>query len=263
MLRRLVRLAPVVLVLAACVDTLPQPDGRFGTVTAPAFDAGAGTYVLKIEAAFYDNTDVGYTSFPGDTCVLAPYTTAPTVIGGSIRFLDAGERLLSSIGGRIDTLLPVVGLPVKIYRQTRANGIPYTPGDTLQITVPGAAFPASAVSVRTAEDFTHSEITVPAAGAALPLTWTAAPIGGSQMTFSLRYANAFATAGQNEQVFCSFVDDGTASIPSVYLDGWRSALNNDRSSMVTRVRAREVVIDAKTRISLLSTFSRPMNTLVQ
>jgi len=253
----------VAAVVAGCVETLDPPNGRFGAITAAAFDAGAANYAMRPEAAFYDETDLSYVPFPTDTCLLASYFPTTSVSTGSLRFMNAGDFLQASVSGRTDSLRPVANINVPIYRTPSAGGIPYVPGDTLTIVIPGAAFPASAISMRTAEAFTHGAIGIPAEGQPLSLTWTPATVSGSQMTFSLRYANSVATAGLNEQVFCSFVDDGAATVPAIFLTGWVNALGEQRETRATRIRSREVTVDARTKLSLLSTFSQPINSIVQ
>lgn len=259
--------SPLVLALAvvatACIEPLQTPDGRFGAITAAAFDGGAANYTMRPEAAFYDNTDLTYEPFESDTCIVAQFFPNSSTISGNLQFLNAGEVLVTSVSGRIDSLLPVPNINLRVYQSPNSGGIPYTPGDTLTVTIPGAAFPASAISVRTAEPFTHSAPGVPAENEPLALTWTAAAVAGSQMTFSLRYANSFSTTGLNEQVYCSFLDDGAATVPAGVLGGWVNALNGQRQTKATRVRSRQISVDARTRLSLLSTFSQPINTIVQ
>jgi hypothetical protein len=259
---RIPALLAVAVLVTACLDPLPTPNGRYGTVTVPTYDAGGGLYAMRPEAAFYDKTDASYEPFPSDTCIITNYSPNSGV-SGNVLLLDAGPFIFSSIGGRIDTLAPLPGLAIRYYRGTLTNGVPFVPGDTMAVTIPGATpgFPAAAISVRTAEAFTHGTIGIPAADAVLDLTWTPAPETGSIMTFSLRYANAFSTTGENEQIFCSFVDDGAAVIPAGYLQGWRTALNDVRSTRVVRVRSRQIDIDARTRLAIISTFARPVNTL--
>ena len=253
----------VVLLLAstACIDTLPTPNGRFGTVTAGAYDNGGGSYVMRPEAAFYDRTDLSYVPVIGDTCVITTYSPVQTINAGLVT-LNAGAFLFASIGGRVDTMTTLAGISLRVYTAIRPLGIPYVPGDTLSITVPGApgGFPASAISIRTAEAFTHGTIGIPAANSDLPVVWTPAPSAGSQMTFSLRYANSVSGGALNEQIFCSFNDDGAASINAKYLGGWIEALNGNRSTRALRVRAREVTVDSRTRLSLISSYGQPLLT---
>ncbi len=256
---RLPAVLAIALLAGACIEGLERPNGRFGTIAAPAWSDGGGGYVLAPEAAFYDQTDLSYEPFIGDTCVLLPYSPIVQVNSGLLT-LNAGNYLFTYVGTRIDTLAPLPSTSIRVYAPLRTNGIPFTPGDTLEITVPGHpnGFPQSAVSVRTAEPFTHGAIPVPAEDVGIDLTWTAATSPGSQMTFSLRYRNASATTAQNEQVFCSFNDDGGATIPSGYLTGWRNSVGGDRSTRAIRVRHNQVDVDSRTTLSIISSYGQPL-----
>ncbi len=258
---RVLSFAVLLLSSTACIDTLQQSNGRFGTVTAGAFGNGVGSYVMRPEAAFYDKTDLSYTPASGDTCVIANYNPVQTINTGLVT-LNAGEFLLTSIGGRVDTMAAIAGSSLRVYSAIRPLGIPYTPGDSLTITIPGApgGFPASSITIRTAEAFTHGTIGIPVENVALPLTWTPAPSAGSQMTFSLRYSNSVSGGALNEQIFCSFTDDGAASINANYLGGWITALNGNRATRALRVRSREVTVDARTRLSIISSYGQPLLT---
>jgi len=255
--------APLLVIVAvfasACIAGLETPNGRFGTIAVPAFDNGGGTYVMSPQAAFYGSTDLTYVPFSNDTCILAAYSASTSVSTGLVT-LDAGDFLITQVSSRIDSLAPVAGIAFRVYEPLRPNGIPFIPGDTLSITVPGAVggFPQSAISVRTAEPFTHDTIIVPAENADLPLVWTGATVPGSLMSFSLRYRNAVSSSEMNEQVFCSFADDGSATIPAAFLTGWRDALGDVRATRVVRSRWKEVVLDGRTRLSIVSSFGRPL-----
>lgn len=253
---RLPALIATVVLVAACIDPLPVPTGRFGTITAATL-ARAGGYAMRPQAAFYGSTDLSYVPFPTDTCLVTAYSDSAVLTGG-LRFLDAGDFIQTSVSGRVDSLVPLPNISLRVYESPIAEGIPFTPGDTLSVIIPGAIFPASAVSVRTAEPFTHGAIGVPAVGATLPLTWDAAVASGTNMTFSLRYHNGFGSTVRNEQLFCSFIDDGAATIPATYLEGWRDAQDSLRATRVTRIRSREVLVDARTRVVLISSFSQPL-----
>lgn len=260
---RLPVLAATLLLTTACLGGLETPNGRFGTISASALDNGGGGYVMDPEAAFYGDTDLGYTPFPNDTCIVLAFSNSTTV-NNSLITLNAGDRLFTSVSGRIDTLAPIPNINIRVYSPVRTSGIPFLPGDTLSITVPGnpSGFPASAISVRTAEPFTHSTIGIPSENQSVTVTWTPAPAPGSQMTFSLRYANATSTTGLNEQVFCSFNDDGAAVIGADYLNGWRTALSDQRSTRAVRIRSREIAVDTRTRLSIISSFAQPLPVFV-
>lgn len=257
---RVLILSVLVLALGACLSPLEVPYGRFGTISVRTFDDGAAGYLMAPEAAFYDQTDLSYQPYPSDTCFVLDYAVPNNSNFTTARTLDAGEYLVTNVSGRTDSLAPVPGIAVRLYEAMAPFGFPFVPGDTLTVTVPGATngFPAGTVRVRTAEAFTHGAIGVPAANEAIPLTWTAATSPGSQITFSLRYANSLSTGALNEQVFCSFVDDGSATIRAAYLDGWRTATNDLREIRVVRVRANEIEIDSRTRLALVSTYGLPL-----
>ena len=242
----------------ACIKGLETPEGRFGAISVPAWDNDAAGYVMAPEAAFYGKTDLTFAPFTTDTCLVAGYSPTASVTPGLVT-LNAGNFLFTQIGTRTDTLAPIPNINIRVYVPLRSTGIPFIPGDTLSITIPGTtSWPASAISVRTAEPFTHDTILVPAADSSLHVTWTAATVPGSLMTFSLRYANAFSNTGLNEQVFCSFIDDGSATIATDYLNGWRTALGDERATRVVRTRWKEVILDDHTRISMTSSFARPL-----
>jgi hypothetical protein len=250
-------------IASACLEPLPTPNGRYGAITMTAYENGPD-YVMRPEAAFYDKTDASYEPFPSDTCIVSPFSFGSGVISGNVILLDAGEFIQTSVSGRTDTLAQHPQLLVHYYRATATTGFPFTPGDTMTVAIPGATpgFPASGISVRTAEAFTHGAVGIPAADADLDLTWTAAPAAGAVMTFSLRYRNSFAADTlENEQVFCSFVDDGAAIVPSAYLDGWRTAQSDKRSTRAVRVRSRQINVDARTRLAIISTFAQPLNVI--
>lgn len=263
---RIPALLAVVVLAAACLETLEAPDGRFGNIIASTLDAGGGNYAFRAEAAFFDNTDASYSNPANDTCIVSGYSPIAGGISAGSFLMRAGEFLFTNIGGRTDTLGLIPGLAVPYYRTSRIDGVPFVPGDTLQVTIPGETpgFPAASIFVRTAEPFTHDPVAVPAAGESQDVAWTPAPQAGSYLTVSLRYNNNFSTdTTPNEQVFCSFIDDGAAVIPSAYLNGWRSGLETSRSTRLVRVRSRQVDIDARTRLAIISTFARPVNSTQQ
>lgn len=254
--------ALALLLTSACVDTLDIPDARYGVVSVTTYaDDIAGT-TMAPEVIFYDKTDLRITPPGADSCRFATYTANPNVNTNSFT-LGAGDYLLSTIRTRTDSLRPYFVGNLTIYRPPTGRTIPFTPGDTLTLQVPGApsGFPAITANVRTAEAFTHEPVTPPADGQPLTLTWTPAPQPGSLMTFALRYANSFSTDQQpNEQVFCGFTDDGSGTIPAEYVEFWRNAPVASRSVRAIRLRVKEVVIDSRTRLAFVSTYGVPLLT---
>ncbi len=248
--------------VTACVDQLDTPDGRFGSISVTAFDGGGIGSVLNLEAAFYGETDLEFAQPASDSCFTAQYFET-NAINTNLRYLNVGEFVRVRTGTRVDSMFPISGLPVRVYQTARTRGIPYTPGDSVYVDVEGSgnAFPQASISVKTSEPFTNDAVGVPAEGVDLTLNWTPAPAPGSLMTYSLRYANAFSAGTKNEQLFCAFVDDGSATVPAAFLVGWRTALNNNREAMVVRLRTRQLELDSRTKLLIASTYSQPLSPL--
>ncbi|MEY4007523.1 MAG: hypothetical protein RLZZ467_550 [Gemmatimonadota bacterium] len=250
----------VLALTTACVDTLEIPNARYGVVSVVTYQDDLAGTVMAPEATFYDRTDLRITPPAADSCNFAAYTPTQNVNTNSFT-LGAGDYLLSTIGARTDTLRPYFVGNLAIYRPPTGRTIPFTPGDTFSLVVPGAedGFPAITSNIRTAEAFTHAPVEPPAEGQPLQLSWTAAPQPGSLMTFSLRYANAFSLDGTpNEQVFCGFTDDGSGTIRPEFLEFWRNAPATSRSVRVIRLRVKEVQIDSRTRLAFVSTYGVPL-----
>ena len=256
--RSLLALA-LTLVASACVETLEPSKNRFGLVSYTAFTDEVRGYVMDPEATFYDRTDLRYTPPPADSCVLAAYVAAP-IAGSSFPTLSAGDYLVSQVGTERDTLRGAVEFGAFVYRPVRRTGIPFTPGDTVAVQIPGSltGFPAAMVSLRTAEAFTADSIGIPETSTEdLQVTWTAAPVPGSLMTVSLRYGNTFSNGQLNEQIFCGFTDDGTGTIRAQLLSGWRNAAPGLREARIIRLRSKELAIDDRNTLTVISSFGLP------
>ena len=126
--------------------------------------------------------------------------------------------------------------------------------------VPGAAvgFPTVTLSARTSEEFTYDPIPDPTAIGPIAFAWTPAPVSGSSMVLSLRYANELSSGEVNEQIYCGFVDDGSATIPSVLTAGWVNSLDGRRAIRATRFRSRTTLLDEGRRFTFISTFTLPL-----
>jgi hypothetical protein len=246
---------------AACVETLEPSKNRFGLVSYTAFKDEVRGFVMDPEAVFYDRTDLRYTPPPADSCILAAYSPA-VLAGSSFPTISAGEFLLSQVGAQRDSMRAAVEFGAIVYRPVRKTGIPFTPGDTVAVQIPGSVtgFPAATVSLRTAEAFEIDPIELPDAGQDLSLRWTPAPVPGSLMTVSLRYGNAFTNGQLNEQVFCGFTDDGEATIRATVLEPYRNSAPGLRETRVIRLRSKELQIDDRNTLTVISSFGIPTGT---
>jgi hypothetical protein len=248
------------LALAACnSDRFGPAREKTGFISATTYDGGGGTFALRFLGAFY-KYDGLTTGIPAaETCQGAAYTPQNTGVA-TLPTISAGEYLFTQVSGRSDTLFQTAGLGLTAYQLLTVNAVPFTPGDTLTINVPGEAggFPATTLRVRTAEAFTHDPVGTGTSGQPLTITWTPATSPGSLMVFSLRLNTSGTADLPNAQIYCVFNDDGSGEVSASLADVWRSALPASRSVQASRIRQTEVAFDANTKVTLLSYFDRPL-----
>ena len=245
--------------LAACNDRFGPAKEKTGFISATAYDAGGGAVAMRLLGAFYHYDGLDGSPGTPETCTGAPFSLIPPTIA-TLPTVSAGQYLYTEIGGRKDTLFQASGLGFLAYQLVTVNAIPYTPGDTLKLEVPGetGGFPEALLKVRTAEAFTHDAVGNPADGQPLTITWTAATSPGSLMVFSLRF-NASGTAPTPDtQIYCVFTDDGAGQVSASLAAIWGSSQLVSRSVRATRVRLDEVEIDGNTKVTLFSYFERPL-----
>lgn len=248
--------------LAGCLDVSTPNAGRAGFMTIATYDDGASGFAISPVAGFYGASSLQYVAPQIETCQLLAYTGLSNLPSGT-QTLDAGPEVTLALPGRTDVLLPEDQFGLRVYVSPLVSGIPHTPGDTLRVTVPGGdGFPAAALSLRTSEDFTHSAVGVGAQNEDLIVDWTPAPAPGSIMIVSLRYANEISSGVVNQQVRCAFTDDGSGTVPGFLVSGWNSTVG-DRETVFSRIRVVEVNVGGDARMTLLSTFNRPLAPLPQ
>lgn len=249
-----------VLALGACnSDRFGPAKERTGFISATAYDGGGGGYAMRFLGAFY-KYDGLVTGIPAaETCQGAPYRAENTTVA-TLPTVSAGQYLYTEVGGRRDTLFQSSGLGLLAYQLLTVNAVPFTPGDTLTVEVPGetGGFPGTTLKVRTAEAFTLSPVGTGTDGQPLTVTWTPAPQPGSLMTISLRLNGSGTSTTPDAQIYCVFNDDGSGDISAALAGVWRAAEPESRSVKATRIRQTEVVFDANTKVTLLSYFDQPL-----
>lgn len=261
MIRRRSILALVVLATAAC-NSLDNstPRGNYAIVFADAFNTTAG-YRLSPTVAFFSSPQLSFNTsvYSADTCVVTTYDANANDNLSGITYLDAGAAVTAQIGDTTRTLTRSTATDgTQTYKITTGSAFAFTPGDSLQVTVPGATsgFSPFVIKGRTAEAFTASEPTPPAAGEPLTLTWSAAPAVGSTMLVSLRYASPSSSGGAlDRQIYCDLVDDGSYAIAPSLITDWRVATT--RSYVFTRWRTEIKQVNSSSVAILTSTFSVP------
>ena len=254
------------LLLAAtvgCNSTEPNiPRENYALIFSEARAVSGGGFVTLPNASFVRSAQLRISSSvsPLDQCIDTGYD--PDLSGsdlGDITFFDAGAAVTVEAGEQSRQLTRVIeSNDSESYQITSGGGLPYTPGDTIEFTIPGApdGFPAFFVRARSAEAFTFTEPAVPAVGQPIQLAWTATGIpAGSAMLVSLRYESATSTTGLDRQIFCELIDDGSFAIPSSIAGGWRLA--TERESAMSRWRTQFKQIDGNTFAAVSSNFTVP------
>jgi hypothetical protein len=148
---------------------------------------------------------------------------------------------------------------VKSYVLPEGTSIPFVPGDTVTVEIPGATGGLTAITAigRTAEAFTAASLTVPTSSQTdMAVSWTAnaATVPGSAIFYSLRYS-APGTSSLNREIRCFFIDDGNAVVPAAVLIDFRVATAREAEATRVRVTANRV---ARTVTQITSTFSNPV-----
>jgi hypothetical protein len=261
-MRPLILALALTLPVAGCLDTLDGAREYTGVISLTARADGGGGIGATPLGAFYHFDGLISTPVTTDSCVAAPYSPLNSFI--PLPTVDAGQRLFTTMGTRQDTLWSFQASGMQLYQLSGLTRfIPYTPGDTFRVEVPGAVFPASDLRVRTAEAFTITPPPNPDFGDSIQVTWSAAPAPGSRMTFQLIYATDAVLTAPNAQIFCNVADDGEAWVPLLLSEVWRVASNEPalKQFKANRFRSTTFTHDAVTRVVLTSNYPYPLDTI--
>jgi hypothetical protein len=246
--------------LAACDSITSGSNGSpigVGSITARTKGSG---FTTDPQIGFYRVSSASFMTTSGvpDTCFLAAYSSTSSGGTTSATGLSAGSYVLIQIGGRTDTLKQAGVTLDPIYKSVATSGIPYTPGDSFVVTVPGSngGFPAGTFRGRTAEAFTVAPITLPASGVPMTVNWSPAGDGTSAMYITFRYYGTATSADYDRQVACSFADDGSATVPATMAGLWVASAKRD--FLAQRMRAALAQVDVpRSYFNLVSTFDWP------
>lgn len=261
--------APLVAVLAgvalvtACetTSTFSPSQQMWGFVYVSALKNAAGEYRAAPTGSFFRGS---ITSIPDarirtDSCFAVGDYVAPSngALTG-VTYLDAGASFSAKLGTTTTAIPRVSTSASTLYNLAAGTSLPYTPGDSVVISVPGVSggFPATEARGRSAEPFTFDAIT--ASTAAIPLKWTASTDGNSAMIVSLQFTPA-ASGSKTQEIRCAFTDDGVDSIPLRQHQAWSSATNASRTAVFTRLRT-SIVPVSDGAMELISTFTVPTPT---
>lgn len=251
----------LVLTGSACMEDFSLDPERVGFIDARAFEDG-GSNVLRVSAGFYRGYGLDVlVGLPG-LCQVLAYNPEDDTSGAET--VSAGPSLTATVSGANSTVPRITTGTYVSYAMPLGANLPYVPGDTLAVSIPGDAegFPAATVKVRTAEPFVMEAVVPPPAGpSSTEVIWTPAPVPGSVMTLSLRYSTEDGVMTPNAQIYCVFVDDGSAILPDAVRTAWVASAPESRSQFAQRVREASVAISGSTRVRIFSFYEVPTPSL--
>ena len=245
--------------LAACEGVTGGSSGNpIGVGGVGARTKGAG-YTMGPQISFYRVTGATFITSMGarDTCFLTSYSAPTTPTTSTAPKLSAGAIITMATGTRTDTLTRGTGGTDQTYRSPLTSGIPFTPGDSMVISVAGDVngFPISTFRGKTAEPFVLNPPTLPSGAGPITITWTPAQDLNAAMFVNFRYLAGTATT-LNRQIACTFADDGSGTVPATVTADWLAATTRD----YTAERIRTILATVPVPLSyfnIVSSFNWP------
>jgi hypothetical protein len=241
-------------VLGGCESDLgPFVPREWGLITLDHQMVGGSDYT-RPQALFYSSLSSPTLSgrSASDVCGRFQYPSPPSL--QTVDEIPAGDRVTLTVNDAQYSLVPTMIDGRRPYTLPDP-GIAYRPGDSVVVDIPGATdgFPAVTIRGRTAEEFSIGPVDTELAGSPA-VTWTPAGDDSSRMVFSLQYHDELQTgAGINTQLFCTFLDDGSGTIPDALLRGWQTSTGGRRVQAVRWRTALETEGDAM--LYLVSTYT--------
>ncbi len=223
-----------------CRDILQAEASNYAIVNVETLSTGVDTYGARPSALFFQAAGIFLSSsiVARDSCIEQRFP--PDVSNPALDYLNPGSPVVARFNRpqTSGTLTARTQGSVTSYVLPEGATIPFVPGDTITIEVPGTedGFEERTFAARTAEAFTPSVLNLPVSSQSdMPVTWTpgATTIPGSAMFYSLRFS-APATSVLNREIACFFIDDGSASVPFEALFNFREATLRDVRA--TRIR---------------------------
>lgn len=243
-------LIAVALGLSGCLGSLdPLPPRNYGFIFFNTVSDG-DQHITQPFGIFYRAQEMELPSLvPRDFCFEGIHDSTDTGFSRVLDHLDAGNAIRIDLSGKQTDLIPSTLSGAEVYQAP--SPIMFTPGDTAVVqSAGGADVDAFSIRAKTAEPFTMQPVGLAAAGANLPLVWTAATTPGSKMIVSLRWQTQ-TTGGTTMELYCDLADDGSFAVPAPQLFGWREATTRQ----VVAIRERTVApIPAGATLRVISNF---------
>jgi hypothetical protein len=243
----------IALGVSACIDVSdPDANNRFGSITIRSTGSGAGPHRALPTAIFFTGSPstLPNSAAQTDQCGQFPLTLEQLVPGT----LVAGEELAMRVGAQNLTLTEAPNVP-RIYTMPAPGEFVYNEGDTVRVTLPGAAggFPGSQISLRLAEAVRLGPLTQTEVGEDYPVSWQLSGDARSGIIISMRYASASSTTEANSQLLCLVRDNGSYTIPGGLLTEWYTSNPAFRSLNILRWRTNTVEVDPRSTLYIVST----------
>ena len=234
-------IAAATALVASCDTTVSfRPDELlWGFVTVAAQKTTAGDLRTAPSAVFFRGavTTVPSAGVRPDSCFPAQDYVPPTNNFTGVTYLDAGASLGLTLGTNTTELARSSSGGVTTYGLASGTTIPYRPGDSIVVRVPGAngGYPTTEVRAKTADAFTMQTVTPQNVGY-LQLRWTPAPDTNSAIVLQLQFAPAGGSGAITREIRCAFRDDGVDSVALTQYQLWGVATNLKREVVATRLR---------------------------
>jgi hypothetical protein len=248
--------------VAACNESLDslRPSQTWGFINVHASKASDGQHYTAPDAFFFRGllNSIPNALLQPDSCYETARSTGNQI--SNVTYLDAGTPLTARIGTRTEELPRTNGQEGIRYEWPVGSPIPYVPGDSLVVTVPGAVggFPSSEIRAKTADEFTVGPLTLPTGTNDIQLTWSAASDYNSAAVVMI-WALPFSSEGStsiNRQLTCAFADDGSASIPFRWYATWQERGGDLADAIATRLRTSYLSI-GDALLGVISTYEVP------
>lgn len=252
-------LVTIAAITACDIPTTGVSGNAVGVGSLSARSSGSG-YTTNPMITFYRVSGAAFISAEGvqDTCIQTTFSEGAAPGTPAASPISAGPSVAIRIGTHTDSLIRTSVATDPTYRTVSATGFPFTPGDSMVITISGDpnGFPTSEFRGRTAEPFVLNPVAVPAFGDTLPVSWSPAGGSGAAMLVSFSYAAGTSTT-RNQQIACTFVDDGAAIVGADFAAAWAESSNRDVTARRIRTILQQVDVP-RSHFNIVSSFNWPI-----
>ncbi len=249
--------AAAALSLSACLSTSEvRGTNRYGSITIGASGGSTGPFVATPTAAFFTGrpTELPTSRTTTDQCGTFAFTRESFAPGN----LDAGSALQLLVGNEGYQMEESAQVP-GIYTLPGGGSFSYSAGDSIRVSVPGAAggFPASQVALRLAEPIRLGPVVL-TDDQDLPITWESNGDANSGVIISVRFTTSVTSEIPDAQVLCVVRDNGAYTIPAATLGQYFASNPASRQLNVLRWRTNFSTVDERSSLYIVSTLDTTM-----